>query len=149
MNIFNLLANQKFLRHYQGGLNNSLNFLLQNLQSGSILVLISDFAEMDEDSQTYLRLIRQKCQVINLFTYDPLEMSLPSKEKRPFAFSDEGKFQLQITNSKKNNVLYSAPFAQRLEIAESFAIKNRMPFIKLATNDNLVAQLNRGVLNRG
>ena len=149
MNIFNLLANQKLLQHYKGGLNNNLNVLLQNLQTGSIVILISDYSEMDENTKTYLRLIGQKCEVINLFTYDPLEMSLPTTDKRTFSFTNDTKLQLQITNSKKNNALYSAPFAHRLEIAESFALKNRMPFVKLATNDNLVVQLNRGVMNRG
>ena len=58
---------------------NSLQFILRQIQSGSTVIVLSDFCSLDNDAEQYLRLIAHKCELINLLVYDPLEASLPDR----------------------------------------------------------------------
>lgn len=147
LDIFNLVSNSNKLHHNKGGLNNVLQFVLNNLQTGSIVIVISDFFEANEETLKYLNKISQKCEIINLFIYDILETKLPDFGQ--YNFTDDGKLQLQISADKKNQKLYSAPFLQRLEQIELFSRKNRMQFVKLKTNDDIVKCINHGITKYG
>lgn len=147
LDMFNLMTNSNALKHYNGGLNNALQFMSKNIQSGSVVIVISDFFNTNEDMQTYLRLIARKCELINVFTYDPLEAKLPDSGR--YSFTQDGQQQLAINASKKNNDIYTTPFLKRLELVKQLSQKNRMQFVQLATNDDLVNKINRGVMKYG
>lgn len=135
------------IKHHQGGLSNALQFLYKNIQTGSVVIVISDFFNTNEDTDTYLRLIMRKCELINLFVYDQLEAKLPDSGK--YMFTDNGSLKLEITANQKNNDLYSANFAKRLQHIESLSHTNNMQFVKLATNDNIVQKINQGIMKYG
>ena len=140
LDILNVLTNDNAIKSNQGGLDNTLKFMLQRIQSGSTVIIISDFYNTNKDTVAYLKLLAQKAQVINTLVYDPLEEKLPGDGQ--FDFTDTGKRYLQINWGKKTNILYSKDFNERIEKLESLSKKNNMQFIKIATNDDMVKKLN-------
>lgn len=146
LDLFNLVTKPEAIKQYTGGLNNALQLISRKLQSGSIVVVVSDYFHINEETETYLRLISQKCEVINLFVYDQLEVNLPSTGH--YSFTQDGKIQLEIDANRKNCTRYSELFTKRLAAIEQLSQKNNMQLIKIATNDDLVQKINHGVLKK-
>ncbi len=140
LQILNILSNNSAIKSNNGGLDSTLKFMLQRAQTGSTLVVISDFYNFSNDTLTYLKLLAQKYQVINILVYDPLEEKLPGNGQ--FNFSDNGKRFLQINWGKKTNELYAKDFSEKIERLETISRKNNMQFIKIATNDDIVKKIN-------
>lgn len=147
LDLFNLITKPDLVKHNKGGLKHALQLASKNVHSGAIVIVISDYFGIDQEIERYLSLIGQKCKLINLFTYDPLETKLPNSGT--YTFTDNGKLMLEISSSKKNDAAYSAQFLTRLATIKTLAQKNNMPFIQLATNDDLVSTLNHGVIKHG
>lgn len=146
LDLFSTITNLTKLKQHKGGLTNALQLIYKKLQSGSIVIVISDYFNMTEETKTYLSLIAHKCEVLNLFAYDPLEASLPADGH--YLFTDNGKLQLQINASKKNAKQYSAPFEKRLSQIRQLSQKNNMQLLQIATNDDLIQKINYGVLKK-
>ncbi len=146
LDLFNLTISSNHKQN-NAGLSEALKFITQKVQTGSIVVVISDFFTLNENIKSYLNLIAAKCELINFFIYDPLEAHLPTKGH--YTFTDNGKHKLEIDATKKNIQLYSAPFLERLNQIKSFSHKNRMQFVELATNDDLVKKINYGIMKYG
>jgi len=147
LDIFNIITHADALKQQKGGLLNALQLIIPKLQSGSIVIAISDFFTLDDEVKSCLRLITQKCELINLFVSDPLEAKLP--DSGYYTFSGEGKAKLGIHANKKNARLYAAPFLNRLNQMQLFSQKNRMQFVQLATTDDLVQKINYGIMKYG
>lgn len=147
LDLFNLVANSNALKHQQGGLNNTLQFISRNVQTGSMVILISDFFMFNEDTKTYLRLITQKCELMNIFIYDPLEANLPASGD--YAFTYDGKQKLEINANTKTKGIYQEQFLKRISQVEELSQKNDMQFIQLATNDDLVRKISHGIIKYG
>lgn len=147
LQMFNILHNNQGIKHYQGGLENNLQLLSQKIQSGSVVIIISDFNDYSANVKNFLNIINRKAEIINVFIYDPLESNLP--DHGYYNFTDDGKRKLEISATKNNRHLYSNNFNERLSEIENFSRKNRMQFVKLATNDNLVEKINHGILKYG
>ncbi len=143
LGMLNMLSNDNAIRSNNGGLDNTLKFMLQRVQSGSTIIVISDFYAFTNDTQTYLKLLAQKSQVINILVYDPLEEKLPGDGE--FNFTDNGKKFLQINWGKNNNKLYAKIFSEKIEKLKTFSQKNNMQFLKIATNDDIVKKVNHSL----
>ncbi len=140
LQMLNTLSNANAIKSNNGGLDNTLKFMLQRAQSGSTIIVISDFYNFTNDTDAYLKLLAQKSQVINVLVYDQLEEKLPGNGQ--FNFSDNGKKFLQINWGKKSNELYAKDFSEKIEKLETLSRKNNMQFIKVATNDDIVKKVN-------
>jgi uncharacterized protein (DUF58 family) len=140
LNIFNCISKPNSLKQNGGGLNRALQMVYKKLQAGSVVIVISDYFSFDETSQTYLNLIGRKSQVINILTYDILETKLPTNYGF-YSFSNNEGANLSINASVKNNKLYQMQFNNRVKQLQLL----QQPLIMVATNDNLVQQLNSGV----
>ena len=147
LDMFNLLNRPQKLKNLSGGLENTLQFISQKAVSGSVIIVISDFINFNQNIMNYLQIIKQKNELINLLTYDPLEANLP--EKGNFLFTNDGSWQLEINTNKKSKQLYKEPFTQRLEQLKIFTGKNNIQFINIATNDNIVDKINQGINKYG
>ncbi len=143
LDLFNLITNDQGLKQHNGGLNNALKLVYKKLQSGSIVIVISDYFAMDEETQTYLRLIGRKSELINVLVYDPLEASLPASGCH-YTFTDNGKSQLDISANVKTCKLYSTPFENRLAQIK----QPGQQLLQIATNDDLVQKINYGVFKK-
>lgn len=147
LTMFNLLHHGELRARQSGGLFNALQLLNQNLQTGSIVIVISDFLNLDAASMQYLQLINRRAEVINILTYDPLEVNLP--DQGFYSFTDSGKNKLSISATTKNKQKYAATFNQRLATVQQLANQSRMQLVKIATNDNIVNTINHGVMKYG
>lgn len=147
LDLFNFLAKPYLVKHNRGGLKYALQVASQNIRSGSIVIIISDYFEIDSEVERYLSIIGQKSKLINIFTYDQLETKLP--DSGTYSFTDSGQSILEINANKKNNATYSAPFKQRINTITTLAKKSNMGLIKLSTNDDLVRTLNLEVTKHG
>lgn len=143
LDLFNLITNKHALKQHNGGLNNALQLVYRKLQSGSIVIVISDYFSMNEETKTYLRLIGQKSELINILVYDPLEASLP-KTSGHYTFTGDGKSQLDISANTKTCKLYSTYFEDRLAQIKQM----RYQLLQIATNDDLLSKINYGVFNK-
>lgn len=147
LNLFAMCTNNQLLRHYPGGLATNLQLLSQNLQSGSTVIIISDFFGVTREIEPCLQLINKKAEIINILVYDPLESRLP--ESGSYSFTADGNVRLEINANKNNKQLYSDNFSNRMQLIATISLHNKMQFITLATNDNLVEKINHGILKYG
>lgn len=147
LRMFNLFHNGELRTRQAGGLLNALQLLNQNLQTGSIVIIISDFLNLDAVTSQYLKLINRRAEIINILTYDPLEVSLP--EHGFYSFTDSGKNKLSISATNKNKQKYAATFNERLDKIQQLANENRMQLVSIATNDYIVNKINHGVMKYG
>jgi uncharacterized protein (DUF58 family) len=143
LDLFNLITNHQGLKQPGGSLNNALQLVYKKLQSGSIVIVISDYFSINEETETYLRLIGQKSELINVLVYDPLEANLPSNSGH-YTFTDNGKSKLDINANTKTCKLYSTPFENRIAAIKQIG----QQLLQIATNDDLVQKINYGVFKK-
>jgi len=148
LNLFNLLNNNQGICHYNGGLSANLELLSRNLHSGSVVIIISDFFNLDNQTECYLKQINKKAEIINIMVYDPLEVNLPGSGNYSFS-NEKGQERLEISSTKNNKELYNRQFIKRLNLIETISRQNQMQFVKIATNDNPLQQINQGILKYG
>lgn len=146
LDMFNILTSGKLSRS-QGGLSNSLKFILQQVQTGSSVIILSDFSQINSEIENSLRFIAHKAELANILIYDPIEVNLPNSGC--FNFSNQNNQQLEINANLNNCERYAQPFKQRQEYLKQFSEKNNMQFLSFATNDDLVSKLKRGINNYG
>ena len=125
----------------------NLEGILKNIytkaKSGNIIIIISDFYSFSENTQKYIKLLTNSNEIINIYTYDSIEKSLPSKSL--FLFGD-GENTLEINNSiKQQQKDYEKTFESRFLKVKNFSKKYRIKFLSLATDDNLVKTINYGI----
>lgn len=146
LDMFNILTSGKLTRP-QGGLSNSLQFILQQVQTGSSVIILSDFSQINPEIERSLRFIAHKAELANIFIYDPIEANLPNSGC--FNFSNKNNQQLEINANSRSCERYAQPFAQRKEYLQQFSEKNGIQFLSFATNDDLVSKLKRGINSYG
>ena len=149
LKFFNLLANPSENKNTNQKvyLNGILKHLLKKVRSGSVVIIISDFMGFDHETTTWLKLLSRTNEVIHVFTYDPLERNLPNAGSYTFG---DGNSQLTINaDDKKQRQLYAQDFEQRLSVVKNFSKQCHLPFVSLATNDDLVKTINHGIMRYG
>lgn len=120
LDMFNLLSSEKLTRS-QGGLINSLQFILTQIHSGSSVVVLSDFSQISPEVERYLRLIAQKSELTNLLIYDPIEANLPISGS--FNFTNQTQQQLEISANSRSCERYTAICTSRAASAPIFSAK--------------------------
>ncbi|NVJ50448.1 MAG: DUF58 domain-containing protein [Gammaproteobacteria bacterium] len=109
------------------------------IKPGSLVFIISDFINFDENSEHHLLRLAQHNDINLVSVFDVLEQSLPGSGLYP------------ITNGMETEVLdtglapvreqYQQLFATRMEQLKVLAVKHRMKFHTLATHENLTQKL--------
>lgn len=146
LDIFNNLTSNRLIRT-SGGLNNSLQFILQQVQTGSNVIILSDFNQMSHETERSLRLIAHKAELTNILIYDPIEANLPNSGC--FTFTNQTRQNLEINANSRNCEPYAQPFTQKKESLRQFSEQNGMQFLSFATNDDLITTLKRGIHRHG
>ncbi|AJC48522.1 DUF58 domain-containing protein [Allofrancisella guangzhouensis] len=145
--MFNFIISEEieYQTKSEGGLATVLKFLYSKIRSNSIVILISDFTDFNSDAQQYLKFLARKNQIINIFTYDPIEKALPTLGLYYFSNGKE-KIVLDAAN-KKQNQIYQDIYSTRYTAIKGFSHKHKIGFIEIATNDDLVKTINHGIVN--
>ena len=149
LKFFNLLANLGDNKHLNQnvGLNDILKRLLKTTRSGSVVIIVSDFMGFDNATKMWLKLLSKTNEVIHVFTYDPLELDLPDAGN--YTFGDGSSHLMINADDKKQRKLYAQNFKQRFSAVKDFSKQYRLPFVSLATNDDLVKTINHGMMRYG
>lgn len=108
---------------------------LQQVRSGSLVFIISDFFQFDNEVQKLIAHIAQRTQVILNFVYDPFEAEPP----RPYRYlvTDGIKKALFNMESSGCRQSYQRQFQHKLDTLQGFARKHNISLQTLRTNEEL------------
>ena len=113
---------------------------------GSLVVLISDFRDLDAGADAHLMQLARHSEVLLLFVYDPLEAALPGAGRYRIG---DGRRELLIDGSDAAfRAEYQARFAQRRARLEEWSRRFRARFLDCPTDQDPLAVLQRGLGRR-
>ena len=108
---------------------------------GSLICLISDFRDFDQQAESVLTQISQHNDVIMLFVHDPIEEALP--DAGIYRVGNEQQVFDIDTSSHKSRQSYAARHVQKTAELKNMCMRHGMSFISLSTQDDLLATLRR------
>ncbi|MFK7885833.1 MAG: DUF58 domain-containing protein [Gammaproteobacteria bacterium] len=114
---------------------------------GSLVVLLSDFSKLNDDSCALLKRIAVHSDLLNVVIADPLEQALPAPGRYPIA--DRGARWLLDSRARTNRRTHREKFEQRIELVESITNEAGARNVLVATNDDpvqVMGQALRGVM---
>jgi len=110
---------------------------------GSLIFMISDFREMDENAFSHIANIARNNDIILIKISDPIEADLPSSGSYKLT---DGIKELQIqTSSKKTRDEYHQRYLNAEHHLEKFCRKNRIHLIQISTADDALDKLKQGL----
>lgn len=127
------------------GLSHPLYLLSRIARPGSMVCLLSDFQNMDEETKMYLSRLARHCDVLSLYIYDVLEKTLPPPGNYTIT-NGEQNFSFDSGNKRLRND-YERLFQRRFEYLEGLFMRRGLKLMPMATHD-LIAEALRSGLNR-
>jgi uncharacterized protein (DUF58 family) len=125
----------------------ALNRVITTAKPGSLIFLLSDFREWDQQAkQTLIRLGGHQ-EVVAILIYDQLEREPPPAGQYPV--TDGIRMGILNTGSAKTVQSYSEQFTQRYEDVRTLCLTRGIGFIPLGTHDDIPFQLRRGLQDLG
>lgn len=119
--------------------------LLQKLQqkapSGSVLCFISDFQEIDHQSEAMLAQLRRRFDVIGIHIFDPLEQQLPNVG--PLWFYEQGEHLRLERQDEQRRQQHQHRFMHHRQSVTRLFTQNRSFLLRLSTEHDLHASLQR------
>lgn len=113
---------------------------------GSLILLLSDFAQWDEEIEKQLSLLSRHNDIGMIFCYDPLEADLPPAGS--YRVSDGRNDLTMNTLDRLGRERYQQRFIQHLDTVEKFCRKQRGLFLSCATNQSPLDCLRQGLISR-
>jgi uncharacterized protein (DUF58 family) len=101
---------------------------------GSLVLLLSDFAQWDDEVEKQLALLTRQAQLALYFLYDPLETELPRAGS--YRLSDGERDLTIATEQAALRTGYRERFLAHRERLESFCSRYRAQFLAIATNQD-------------
>ncbi|WP_342347381.1 DUF58 domain-containing protein [uncultured Nitrospira sp.] len=155
LQLLNLLAQDSAhpseVNERQNSLTSPLQLALNRVQitakPGSLIFLLSDFRDWDQQAkQTLIRLGGHQ-DVVVIFMYDQLEQEPPPAGQYPV--TDGIRMGILNTGSAKTIQAYSACFRERYEDVRTLCLTRGIGFISLGTHDDILFQLRGGLQDLG
>lgn len=110
---------------------------------GSLVFILSDFADLDDEVQRHLGRLAQHAELIACLIRDPIEIMPPAKGQ--YAVTD-GKQAMRLDCSSTSlRHTYRAYFQQRYEDLRTVLNKHRIPLFELRTNRLVHIDLQRAL----
>jgi len=110
---------------------------------GSLLILISDFRGIDEQSESLLTQLSRHNDVVMLSVHDPLEKTLPPAGF--YRLTDQQNSLAIDTSDLKVRQQYQARFDQHMDYLKNMSKRHHIHFTSLSTEENLVEALQRKI----
>ena len=126
-------------KHRPNALNEELKRLRHLAKPGSVVFIISDFYDINEETSQHLRRIAQHNDIQAIQIVDPLELAPPPPDL--YNVTDGKKTGLLNTRSKKVRQQYTDTFKQHHQKLKEIMTKNNIPLLQLSTTDNLLLKL--------
>ena len=113
---------------------------------GSMIFLISDFREVDEDTPQHFGRVARRCDVVALLVYDPIEAAPPEPGRYPV--TDGAAFLTLDTTPSGARKAYRHILADRIDTVSSMCRRNGAHFHALSSSDALTTSLRQGLRHR-
>lgn len=124
-------------------LNQSLSRLRYVAQPGSLIILLSDFSDLDKQASAQLAQLARHNELMLLDIHDPMEQELPPPGQ--YRLSDGGNFMTLATANKHLREQYRARFIRQQEALQQLCRRHRMTLLPLGTADEPLPALQRGL----
>jgi uncharacterized protein (DUF58 family) len=121
----------------------ALQSLHRVTRPGSLIFLLSDFYQIDNDSELQLSRLRQHNDIFACQFVDALELKPPPPGR--YGITDGHSVRILDTRNPDLRDQYQNYFAQHHQRIHTLMRKRAIPVITLATNDNIVESLRRGL----
>ena len=131
---------------HPGGLNDALVRLRRIVRPGSLVILISDFYGLDDNSGNHLLRLRQHNDLIALQALDPLELAPPPPGR--YGVTDGEHSGVLDTRTSTGRQGYNDFFQQHRQVLQETLQKRAIPLLQLSTADDVVAALQSQFDNR-
>jgi uncharacterized protein (DUF58 family) len=146
-----LAAHPAWSDHNAGGdaraashtLNQALTRLRSVAQPGSLIVLISDFSGLKEQSCAQLAQLSRHNELMLVDIHDPMEKELPPPGQ--YRLSDGENFMTLFTSDKRMREDYRARFVTQQEALQQLCRRYRMRLLPLGTADDPLRALQQGL----
>ncbi|MCW8830373.1 MAG: DUF58 domain-containing protein [Gammaproteobacteria bacterium] len=110
---------------------------------GSLIFLISDFREMDDQAQSNIVNLSRHNNLVLIQIYDPFETALPTSGQ--YKVSDGMNDVSLNTANKKLRSVYQSRFATHQQKLKKLCRQHRMHLITIATEDDALQSLQQGL----
>ncbi len=117
----------------------ALSYLNRLLNRQAIVVLASDFQDMDFEKQH--RITGRKHDLVNLVIHDEVEEELPDIGIVPLLDAETGEQTLINTSSKKVRTAYKARILEQQKTLQDYFLKNKMDAVDVYTNRSYIKPL--------
>lgn len=110
---------------------------------GSLIFLISDFRELDEQAKSHIVNLSRHNSLVLLHVFDPFEMALP--ESGQYKVSD-GENEISLnTGNKKLRSDYKSRFNAHQQSLKKLCQQHRIHWIPLSTENDVLESLQKGL----
>ena len=155
LQLFNLLARSsvqpsQVIEHPKpstSSLQLALNRVMTTARPGSLIFLLSDFREWDQQAKQTLIRLGDHQEVVAILIYDQLEQEPPPAGQYPV--TDGRRMGIFNTGSPQTVQSYSEQFTQRYEDIRTLCLTRGIGFIPLGTHDDIPFHLRCGLQNLG
>lgn len=113
---------------------------------GSLILILSDFAQWDAQVEKQLTLLRRHNDLSLVFCFDPLEADLPPSGS--YRVSDGMHDLTMNTMDRRGRDLYRDNFTHHRDTMERFCRQRNCLFLTCVTNESPLDSLRQGLLNR-
>jgi len=124
---------------HPGGLNDVLLRLRRIVRPGSLVILISDFYGLDENSGNHLLHLRQHSDLIALQVLDPLELAPPPPGR--YGVTDGAHSGILDTRTSAGRQGYNDFFQQHRQVLQKTLQRRAIPLLQLSTAEDVVEAL--------
>ena len=126
--------------------NETLIRLRRIVRPGSLIYLISDFYDLDDDSAKHLLRLRQHNDLMAIQVVDPVELTPPPPGR--YGITDGQHYGVLDTRSRQGRQDYSAYFQQHHQTLARIMRLHNIPVLQLLTTDQVVSALQNQFGNR-
>jgi len=113
------------------------------VRPGSLVFLLSDFANLDTATETSLAQLARHNQLMMMQIYDKIEAKLPPPGN--YRLSDGADEFVLDTTDPQYRALYTKRFEARLDHVSSFARRNRISYLTCRTDQDPARVLRQGL----
>ena len=131
---------------HPGRFNETLIRLRRIVRPGSLIYLISDFYDLDDDSAKHLLRLRQHNDLMAIQVVDPVELTPPPPGR--YGITDGRHYGVLDTRSRRGRQDYSSYFQQHHQTLHQIMRSHAIPLLQLQTSDQVISALQNQFGNR-